>query len=257
LEQIFHRRLLMAAPSMSRTSSSLNHVGPLSRRDDEQIRSLYDRHARFIDALLGRATENSPYRRKAIARLGLTPNSSVLDVACGVGSNFKIIESYLRNSGTLVGIDISSESLEVAKRLVAKHKWTNVHLLNTSITNYRPKEQFDAILCTFALEIIAEYEAAIDNIFELLTPEGRFAMLGMRTSSAVPCRGLNAFVGWVLGKACIDLGRNLAQHIESRARILSYEECFLGFYFVLSASRQNNHLADPPETARPRFSEIP
>jgi ubiquinone/menaquinone biosynthesis C-methylase UbiE len=208
----------------------------VSRCDDEQIRTLYDRYAKPIDAMLGRATENSPYRKKAVARLDLTPNSSVLDAACGTGSNFKIIESYLQNYGTLIGIDISSKSLETAARLVAERKWTNVHLLNASIGDYKPRTRFDAILCTFALEIAAEYEKAIDNLIQLLKPSGRFAILGIKKSSASPFRGLNPFVKRVLRKACIDLERDLPRCLESRAEVLSYEECFLGFYYVLSAS---------------------
>lgn len=219
-------------------------LGPMKRKD-RQVESLYDRHAKHIHVLFGGVTENLPYRRKAIARLNVGPNSSVLDVACGIGSNFKIIEKYLRNSGTLVGIDISSESLKIAKKLVAKHNWTNVQLVNTSITEYRPKKRFDAILCTFALEIIADYEAAIDNMFELLTPNGRFAMLGMKSSSVVPYKGLNALVQWVWRRAGIDSDRDLVRYIESRSKVHSHEECFLGFYYVLSASRQNSHSTDP------------
>jgi ubiquinone/menaquinone biosynthesis C-methylase UbiE len=218
-------------------------LGPL-KREDSQVKSLYDRHAKHIHVLFGGVTENLPYRRKAIARLNVAPNSSVLDVACGIGSNFKIIEGYLRNSGTLVGIDISSESLKIAKKLVAKRNWTNVQLVNTSITEYRPKKRFDAILCTFALEIIADYRAAIDNMFQLLTPNGRFAMLGMKSSSLVPYTGLNSLVQRVWRKAGIDTDRDLVGRIELGGNVRSYEECLLGFYYVLSASRQNTCSAD-------------
>jgi ubiquinone/menaquinone biosynthesis C-methylase UbiE len=238
LKQFSHGRSLIA-------NRPLNLVGSSNRHDNDQVRTLYDRHARHIDAFFGRLTENSPYRRKVIARLNVALNSSVLDIACGIGSNFKIIESYLQNSGALVGIDISSESLKIAKRLVVKHKWSNVHLLNTSITEYRPKKRFDAILCTFALEIIPEFEAAIDNIFELLTPGGWFAMLGMKKSSIAPYSGLNTIAEWVLRRTCIDLNRDLVRSIKSSAQVHSYEECFLGFYYILSACRQNSHPMDP------------
>lgn len=68
--------------------------------DEEEVGSLYNKFASFplflqLDALFGRATENSVYRKKAIALLNLTSNSTVLDVACGIGFNFKILESYL------------------------------------------------------------------------------------------------------------------------------------------------------------------
>jgi ubiquinone/menaquinone biosynthesis C-methylase UbiE len=208
----------------------------VSRCHNEQIRALYDRYAKPIDALLGRATENSPYRKKAVARLDLTSSSSVLDAACGTGSNFKIIESYLQNHGTLVGIDISSKSLETAARLVAERKWKNVRLLNASIVDYKPATRFDAILCTFALEIATEYEKAVDNLLHLLKPNGRFAILGIKKSSAATYRGLNPFVKRALQKACIDLDRDLPKYLKPRAKMLSYEECFLGFYYIVSAS---------------------
>ncbi len=219
-----------------------------SMRKNGQVESIYDRYAKQIHVLFGGVTESLPYRRKAIARLNIAQNSSVLDVACGIGSNFRIIEGYLRDSGTLVGIDISSESLKIAKKLVTEHKWTNVQLVNNSITEYRPKKQFDAILCTFALEIIADYKAAIDNMFELLKPNGRFAMLGMKSSSVVPYKGLNAPVQWVWRRAGIDTDRDLIQYIQSGSKVQSYEECFLGFYYVLSASQRDCHLTVPQDS---------
>ncbi len=169
---------------------------------DYDIKLLYDRFARFplflyLDALFGRSTENSIYRKKSIASLKLTPNSTVLDVACGIGFNFKILESYLQNSGKIIGIDISSESLKVAKRRIAKHKWTNIELVNTSITDYESKLRFDAILCTFALEIVSDYKAAIDKIFNLLKPQGKFAMIGMKLSSKIPY--INSLIHFLKG----------------------------------------------------------
>jgi len=226
---------------------SLTALGQ-SMRENGQVESIYDRYAKHIHVLFGGVTESLPYRRKAIARLNIAQNSSVLDVACGIGSNFRIIEGYLRDSGTLVGIDISSESLKIAKKLVAKHNWTNVQLVNTSITEYRPKKRFDAILCTFALEIITDYKAAIDNIFKLLTPNGRFAMLGMKPSSVVPYKGLNAPVQWVWRRAGIDPDRDLIRYIRSGSKIQSCEECFLGFYYVLSALKHDGHLTYPQDS---------
>ena len=62
------------------------------------------------------------FRKKAVSSLGLTTESTVLDVAYGTVFNFKIIECYLKNSGKLVAIDISSESLKAAKRRIIKHE---------------------------------------------------------------------------------------------------------------------------------------
>ena len=79
----------------------------------------------------------------------------------------------MQNSGKIIKIDISYESLKVAKRRTAKHKWANIELVNTSITDYESKLSFDTTLCKFALEIISDYKAAIDKIFNLLKPQGK------------------------------------------------------------------------------------
>lgn len=207
--------------------------------ENDEVGLLYDKYARaplflYLDALFHRATENSVYRKKAVASLSLTENSTVLDVACGIGFNFKIIESYLQNSGKLVGVDISSESLEVAKKRIAKHKWTNVELVSMSITDYEPEIFFDAVLCTFALEIIPHYKAAVDKIFDLMKPQGRFAMIGMKFGSL----SSNPFLEWLYKKTGIDVHRDIVPYIKSKfARIDSYEECFFGSYYILSTSK--------------------
>ena len=210
--------------------------------NNDVVRSLYDKGAKFpfflyLDALFGRATANSVYRKKAIALLHLAANSTVLDVACGIGFNFKIVESYIQNGGKLIGIDISSESLKVAKRRISKHPWTNIELVNMSITNYEPEIFFDAILCTYAMEIIPDYKIAIDNMFNLLKPQGSFTMIGMKLSSQMPYRLLNPFMEWLSIKGKIDIHRDIIAYIKSKSyKIDYYEECFFGFYYILSIS---------------------
>lgn len=211
--------------------------------DDDAIRASYDRSVKiplfwYLDTLFSRSTENSIYRKKAIASLNLTGNSIVLDVACGTGLNFKIIESYLRNDGRLVGVDLSPGVLKAAERQIIKRKWTNIELVNMSITDYEPGILFDAALCTFAMEIMPDYGAAVDKIFHLLKPEGKFAVIGMRLSSRMPYKLGNPFMEWFSRKfGAIDLHQDVAAYIKSKCNEVDYEECFGGFYYILSTSK--------------------
>ncbi|MHA1266337.1 MAG: class I SAM-dependent methyltransferase [Candidatus Helarchaeota archaeon] len=123
--------------------------------NEREIQNLYDRASTStffmeLDAIFGRSTENSNYRKKAISLLHLTPNSSLLEVACGIGYNFKIAQSYLQGRGRYVAIDISPHSLAVANGKIQAKRWTNIELINTSILRYNPPYKFDAILCTYA-----------------------------------------------------------------------------------------------------------
>lgn len=214
-----------------------------TQSDNDAIRLLYDKITKipmfwYWDALFSRATENSIYRKKAIASLNLTGNSVILDVACGTGLNFKIIESYLRNSGRLVGVDFSPETLKVARNQIAKHKWTNIELVNMRITDYEPEILFDASLCTFALETMPDYKIAVDKIFHLLKPQGKFSMIGVKVSSRMPYKLGNAFMEWFSRKfGGIDMRRDVSTYIKSKCSKTNYEECCGGFYYILSTSK--------------------
>ncbi len=209
--------------------------------DDNAIKHLYGQSSRVplfweLDALFGRATERSIYRKQAIAALNLKEDSAVLDVACGPGFSFKIIESYLSERGKLVGVDISSGALKLARKRVEKHGWTNVQLVNQNIVDYDAGILFDAVLCTFALTIIPDYKAALERMFALLRPEGRFAMIGMKESTWKICRLFNPLMGMMSRWAGIEWGRDVAGYIRSRCRSAQYRECFGGWYYILSTT---------------------
>ncbi len=214
------------------------------RLDDAAVRSLYDRSVRVpllweLDALVCRATENSVYRKRAIARLGLAGDSVVLDAACGTGLNFRILESYLSDKGRLVGVDLSPGVLKVAEARVKKHGWSNVELVNVNLVDYEPGFLFDGVICTLALTIIPRYEAAVNKMFRLLRPGGRLAILGMKQSGQQPYRALNPIMTWASKLGGADLRRDVAGLVRSMCRDVEYEECFGGWYYVLSASRSN------------------
>ena len=211
--------------------------------EEDRVRLLYDRFARlpllyYLDTLFTRTMENSIYRKKAIASLKLSGNSAVLDVACGIGLNFKFIESYLQNGGRLVGVDISSESLKLARKRIAKNKWTNIELVNMSITDYEPDDFYDAVLITFAMDIIPDYRAAIDRVYNLLKPQGRFAMIGMKLNPRMPYRLLNPYINWFYKRTGIDVNRDIFAYIESKFnRTDCYKECLFGYFYILSLTK--------------------
>ena len=209
------------------------------KKEDEIVKQRYDKLAKimlfyYLNMVVGRTTENSIYRKKAIGLLGLNNNSIILDAACGTGYNFKIIERYLGKTGKLVGIDISSESLKFAKGLALKNNWNNIELLNMGITDYEPKFLYDAVLCTYAKEIIPNFESAIDMTYNLLQPNGIFSMIGMKLSSQVPYKYMNFFLRQIYKIWGVDVSRDIIGYVKSRFKITHYEECFFGFYYILS-----------------------
>jgi ubiquinone/menaquinone biosynthesis C-methylase UbiE len=205
---------------------------------EDRIRSIYDKASSVPPLLSWHAEETLTgmkiYREKAVSSLNLTENSIVLDVACGIGFNFRFIENYIGNNGKIVGVELSPKTVKLAKKLIVKQRWTNIELVNMSIMDYEPKILFDAVICTQAMEIIPK--AAVDKILQLLKPQGRFAMIGMKLSSRIPYRLLNPLMEYFAKSGGIDIHRDVYKYIETKCSSVSYEEYLGGFYYILSLS---------------------
>ena len=78
-----------------------------------------------------------PIRRKAIERLQLTPGDAVLDVGCGTGLSFGLLQRAIGACGHIVGIEQCPEMLAKARQRVTDQGWTNVTLINSPIQQAR------------------------------------------------------------------------------------------------------------------------
>lgn len=205
-----------------------------------QIQKMYDRYSsipllfREIDAIIWRATETSPYRAQAISHLDLDSTSKVLDVACGAGLNFKLIQNYLKNQGNLTGIDLSSKTIDLAQKRISRNSWINTELIQIDSAEYKNENIFDAVLCTFAIEIIPSFQDTIDMMINSVKQGGRIAIIGFKTSSWNYFRLFNSIFKYTsVIFAGVDLNRNTREHICKQCREVFYKEVFGGFYYIL------------------------
>jgi demethylmenaquinone methyltransferase/2-methoxy-6-polyprenyl-1,4-benzoquinol methylase len=127
----------------------------------------YDRHMRS-------------YRRwqaKAVERLALRPGQTVIDVACGTGLLFDLLEAGVGPEGRIVGIDLSPDMLAQARARVAAHGWDNVTLIEAPVEEARIDVQADAALFSFTHDVL-QSPAAVDNVVAHLKPGARVASVG-------------------------------------------------------------------------------
>jgi ubiquinone/menaquinone biosynthesis C-methylase UbiE len=119
-------------------------------------------------------------RTRAIELLELEPGARVLDVACGTGANFALIEQRIGSAGELVGIDLTPQMLRQARARVLRHGWANVHLHEGDVCALPGEdlgEPFDAALCTLGLSVIPQWQRAWDAMLALVRPGGRVAVM--------------------------------------------------------------------------------
>src|ERR1700733_11606309 len=68
-------------------------------------------------------------RLRAVRELGLHTGDTVVDIACGTGLNFRLIEEMIGSGGRIVGVDLTDTMLARAEDRVEAHGWSNVSLV--------------------------------------------------------------------------------------------------------------------------------
>jgi|RhiMethySRZTD1v2_1073278.scaffolds.fasta_scaffold24196_4 SAM-dependent methyltransferase len=96
---------------------------------------------------------------------------SVMDWGCGTGSASSFLFGLLK-AQSLIGVDTSKKSLEVAKRA-----FTDPQIQFLPLDEYRPAEQIDLVFCNGVFHHIPVLERpkAVDHIHRSLRPGGLFA----------------------------------------------------------------------------------
>src|SRR6266566_637639 len=67
-------------------------------------------------------------RLRTVQALGLRAGDTVIDMACGTGLNFPLIEEVIGPDGRIVGVDLTDAMLARAEERIATQGWSNVSL---------------------------------------------------------------------------------------------------------------------------------
>ena len=168
-------------------------------------------------------------RKYAIEKLEIKKGQTVLNVPCGTGVNFKYFQSFLENSGLIIGIDLSSGMLDQAKQKTEKNGWTNINLELENATKidqnwlaeYSERKgqiKIDAIFCDLGLSGLPEWQNIIDNMISMLSPNGKIVILDWYFEKSGP---LAEFVKWI-GKGEVD--RPLWQYLKTKVSYFELEK---------------------------------
>lgn len=158
--------------------------------DREKVKDLYQKSASQYDlaTIFFRALglQMKRYRKEIIRSLELKPGERVVELGCGTGLNFELVMSGIGNEGKLIGVDISSGMLDVAKARISKNKWNNIELVESDIVQYSIPSNIDALFATGVFGYIPEYERVIEKAFESLSKGGHIAILDGRKPEKLP-----------------------------------------------------------------------
>lgn len=89
------------------------------------------------------------YRKRGIESLALKEGDTVVDLGCGTGLNFSLLQKKVGLRGRIIGVDLTDAMLDEANARVTAHNWSNVELVRSNAASYVFPSCVDGILSTF------------------------------------------------------------------------------------------------------------
>ena len=183
-------------------------------------------------------------RRRAVDALDLRPGDTVVDMACGTGLNFQLLENAIGADGRIVGVDLTDAMLARARQRIETNGWSNVRLVQADAAEFEFPAQVDAIVSTYALSQVPECGEVIAHGAAALSPGGRWVVLDLKLPDRAPRRLAQLGVAAVRPFASIDewIARRpwetIRTGMEDELVDVTWTELCFGTAFLATGSRQ-------------------
>ena len=194
-------------------------------------------------------------RRRTVEHLELRAGDTVLDVACGRGSNFPYLLGAVGAEGRVVGLDYSAEMLAGAELLVRKKRWSNVELVRADAAQMTYRGEFDGALCTIALSVIPCWQAALVGMAAAVRPGKRIAIM-----DGLPLTGIRRlatpYARLFASIAAADMTRDVAAECRKLLIDAREETGMFGLYFIMSGRARTHSPGPSPEAGEGRAPDL-
>ena len=174
------------------------------------------------------------YRRKAVDALRLQNGDRIVEIGCGTGRNFALLERAVGRAGKIFAVDISEVMLERARHRAARHGWSNIELVQSDAATYVFPQSLDGVLSTYTLVLVSAYDRVIENAVHSLKEGKRCVVLDQKLPSGEASRlvPLLNFLSRPLDYRRIVSERPLYESIRRHSGNVRVEEFYFGFVYL-------------------------
>ncbi len=214
-----------------------------------EVRNLYDRMADSYDTWLTgfRLLGLGRWRSRLINELKLSTGDTVVDLCCGGGQNFELLQDAIGPDGHIIGIDLSAGMLAKAQAEAVRLGIRDIELIQGDVGDYELSPGIDGVISTFGLEMVPSYPQIIERVNTNLNENGRLGLLGLKYPTRWP--------DWL-----VDLGEALVRRfgatrdyqdfqpwrsVEATMRTISFREYAFGAAYACVADRRSNAVQSP------------
>jgi arsenite methyltransferase len=157
------------------------------------------------------------------ATASLKPGETVVDLGCGGGLDVLLAAKKVGPNGKAIGIDMTPQMLELARRNAEKAGATNTEFRHATIDKLPlPDGSVDCVISNCVINLAPDKKSVFKEVARVLKPGGRLAMSDIALKKPLPPElgnDLMAYVGCIAGAIPIeDYRRGLAEagfnHVE-------------------------------------------
>jgi ubiquinone/menaquinone biosynthesis C-methylase UbiE len=228
-------------------TESEEHIVSQTGRTQDRLIETYRKKAKHYD-ITSRLYPAPGYpqraqRLRAVQALGLRPGDTVVDIACGTGLNFPLLEKVVGSAGWIVGVDLTDAMLARAQDRIKTNGWSNISLVQADAASFDFPAEVDAILSTYALTQVPECAEVIAHGAAALSGGGRWAVLDLKVPGNTPgwlaqlgtatVRPFAAIDEWIMRRPWEAIRAAMQEELAD----LSWTELFFGTAFLAAGSR--------------------
>ncbi|MBX9469964.1 MAG: class I SAM-dependent methyltransferase [Rhizobium sp.] len=194
-------------PAALSPARSRDHAESMDRMYRYQ-RHIYDLTRKYY--LLG--------RDHMISGLNMPPGASLLEIGCGTGRNLALARRYFPTA-ELFGLDISAEMLVTARAKFAGDAHPpRLQVADATVFSAGDfgRDGFDRVMISYALSMIPDWQAAIDQAIEALAADGSLHIVDFGQQERLPIWTRTALQAW-LTRFHVTPRPNMQEVLEQRA----------------------------------------
>jgi len=149
------------------------------------------------------ATQLAQFHKPLLDLVRPSSGDNILDVCTGLGEPAMSIASIIAPLGHVIGVDLSVNMTEIARKSAAKRRLRNVEFVTMDAEKLEfPANSFDVAISCFGFQIVTDPEAAAREILRVLKPGGRAGFTVWSTGDRTPA--LDVLIGPMMEHATPD-----------------------------------------------------
>jgi S-adenosylmethionine-diacylgycerolhomoserine-N-methlytransferase len=150
----------------------------------EQLQRFYAPQAETYDAFRERLLHG---RRELVDLLPAAARDRVVELGAGTGRNLEFFGPRLEQLARVEAVDLCPALLDVARCRWAR--LSNVRVVEADATRYVPSREADVVYFSYALTMIPDWRAAVDNALAMLRPGGVLGVVDFHLPAAYDNEG--------------------------------------------------------------------